>query len=295
MSNLYEQIEAEEAQIKGEELPEKEVEIDAADEEVAEIEEEVDIEEIEEDEAKEEKEPEKEKEQQLDASAYAKLRREKRELQERIEALEAAKAPPVVVDTDAEPSKEDAYEEWLEWKDQQIEKKVAKLQEHHDKAERERQTNELWNGAIKEFQSFENAFQKKTPDYEAASEHMRTRLADAMSLTNPDATPQEINTKVSNYILQNAARAAQDGYDPAEYLYREAKNKFGFTKQAEATAPKKQVDLKRIDSNRKKSASPLQSGGQTSSNHVSLESIAGMSMAQFAKLSPSQLRELEAQ
>mgnify|MGYP003650006313 CR=1 FL=1 len=300
MSNLYEQIEEEESKLKDESTDEPKVEpeeeVDAADEEEAESKEEVE-EESEEDEEEEEKEPEKEEEQKLDASAYAKLRREKRELQERVAAMEAEKAPVVEVATDAEPSKEDSYEEWLEWKNDKLEKRQDKIEEQQAKDSRDKQQNELWSGAVKEFKGFEREFQKKTPDYEAAADHMRERLTDAILLTNPNATQQEVSTQVSNFILKSASVAAQDGYNPAESLYRQAKERFGFTAPVaeSSAAPKKQTNLKKIDSNRRKSASPLQSGGATNSNHVSLESINSMSMAEFARLTPSQIRELEGQ
>lgn len=298
MSNLYEQIEEEELKIKEEDKEEGKEE--AEEEEVAkEPEESTEEEEAEEEgeesdgEEEEEEKQEEEPEQKLDASAYVKMRREKRALQEENEALRAKNNPVVETDDDPEPSKEDKYEEWLEWKDRGIEKKVDEVREWQGKQERIQQQNEMWSGAVKEFQGFESQFQKTTPDYEAAANHMKTRLADSFKLVDPNLTPQEVNTRVSNYILKNAADAARDGYNPAESLYRQSKERFGFTKPEVQT--KNKTDLKKIDSNRKKSASPLQSGGQTNSNHVSLESIDSMSMSEFAKLSPSQLRELESQ
>ena len=299
MSNLYEQIAEDELKLKaetGDEAAQEEQEpvVEEEEEEQEAEAESTPEEEPKADEEKEEEKQEAEPEPKLDATAHFRHRQEKKALQERIEALEAAANPkPVIEDTDPEPDKGEQYEEWLEWKDRTIEAKVTKVSEWQKKQESQQEQQNIWNGAVKEFQGFEAAFQKNTPDYEAAASHMKDRLADSYKLVNPNLTQQQVDSQVSNYILRNAAAAAQDGYNPAESLYNQAKERFGFTKPE--VAVKRKTDLKKIDANRRKSASPLQSGGQTNSNHVSIESIAGMSMSEFAKLTPSQLRELESQ
>jgi len=289
MSNLYDQIEEDELKLKEED---KEPEGAVAEETL--IEEAEEAEEVS-DEEEEEEEPEEEPEQKLDASAYVRMRKEKRALQDENEALKAEKTPQVTNDTDPEPNKAEAYEEWLEWKDRGLSKRQDKIEEWQGKQDRATEQKAVWNGAVNEFQGFEKQFQKITPDYEAAATHMKDRLSDSYRLVNPELTAQEVDSKVSNYILQNAAQAAQSGYNPAESLYRQSKERFGFTKQEAASPTRKRTDLKKIDSNRRKSASPLQSGGQSSSAQIGIEEVAGMSMADFAKLTPSQLRELESQ
>ena len=298
MTTLYEQIEEAESKLKELNNPEQkpdEVEEDIEEEEVEEEADELADEDDKDDVEEVTKEELEEKEQKPDASAYARMRREKRELEERIRALEEAKEPKKeVVNTDPEPSKQEDYEQWLEWKDRQIEKKVSEIEAWKNTQEQSTQQKQLWEGAIKEFQHFENEFQKKTPDYEDASEFMKKRLYDSISLTNDDLSPAQVNQKITDYILKTASKAAADGYNPAETLYRLSKDKFGFVKES----PQEKVakpDLRKIDANRKKSASPLQSGGKSGSVSISKESIADMSMAEFAKLTPSQLRELESQ
>lgn len=293
MSTLYEQIEEEENKLK--EVAE---EAEAEEEELEESEEEEEpqesIEEVEKKEPEPEaKEEEKEEEQKPDASAYARMRRENRELAKKLEEIEAAQRPkaPEPANTDPEPSKQEDYEQWLEWKDRQNERKIADIERWKENEVKAREHNTLWNGAIKEFQQYENAFQKDMPDYEQAAEHLKSRLKDSISLVSDHLSPQEVDKAVSEYILKSAAKAVSEGYNPAESLYRMSKEKFGFVNTSKPAKP----DLRKIDSNRKKSASPLQSGGKSGSASLTAESVADMSMAEFAKLTPSQIRELESQ
>tara|TARA_R110002126_G_scaffold88835_2_gene212656 strand:+ start:1568 stop:2452 length:885 start_codon:yes stop_codon:yes gene_type:complete len=294
MSNLYEQIEEEELKLKEESTEELETDPKAEEEEVAEEESEAEAEE-EENAEEEEKEPEKEPEQKLDASAHFRIRQEKRALQEENEALKEAAKPKVeVAETDPEPSKEEAFEEWLEWKDRGLAKRADKMEAWQEKQDRAQEQKTLWEGAVNEFQSLEKQFQKTTPDYEAAASHMQTELTKGYKVANPAWSDQQVKNAVSQRILQEASHAAAEGHNPAESLYNQSKARFGYTKQ-EAPAAKKQVNLKKIDSNRKRSASPLQSGGQSTNVSLGLEEVTNMSMADFAKLTPSQIRELESQ
>lgn len=97
---------------------------------------------------------------------------------------------------------------------------------------------------------------------------------------------------MKEYIIGVAAKAARDGENPAKAIYSLSKEKFGYAKvETKESAPKK--DLKKIDANRRKSASPLQAGGRSGSVSLTKESAADMSLAEFAKLTNAQLREIE--
>lgn len=308
MSNLYEQIQEEEAALKVEEKKEEsKLEQDAKPDEQP-LSKDGDVQEKKnpdddnepeinnkggEENNADSKDNKKADEEKPDASAYARLRREKRELQERLKAYEEQKQTKKEdVDNDPEPNKQENYEQWLEWKDRKLEEKIARIEGKVTQSEQESEQNKLYQGAIKEFQDIEKKFKATAPDYDQAAEHLKKELTRSISLLNSELSPSQIQGVVTNHILKMAAQAAAGGLNPAEELYRMSKTTFGFVEKKEETT---KPNLKKIDANKRKSSSPLQSGGKPGSIPITLEAVNDMSLAEFAKLTPSQLRELENQ
>lgn len=216
-----------------------------------------------------------EKEEKLDAAAFARMRRELREAKQKAAELERAQQPQPQK-KEAEPAQETAEE------------RLAHLEGHIAK-------KELTQRAIQEFSSIERQYMAENPHYDAAGALVQKEMIRAEMLLNPAMTPERAAQNVMNKILSIASGAVNQGANPCEVLYDMAVERFGFKPEAKQEAKEKKTDLAKIDSNKKRSATPLAAGGNSGKAAVTLESIANMSLADFNKLTPEQMRELEAQ
>lgn len=259
---------------------------------------------------KTEAETAEETDEKPDAAAFAKARREKRELQAKIDELRQqlqqvqqpaqrqAETSAAKADPDPEPSKQDNYEAWLEWKDRQLERKTAQLEQKLNEREQREYVSNLYTAALQELQDDETTYKRAKPDYDAAMEHMKTAYVNAMRMVNPGVTGKEVNSAMQQSILKLAATAKARGVNPAEALYDAAIEFYGY-QPGQATeakpAAKPAPNLGKIAANQRRSASPLQGGGSGQSAMLTMEMVANMSNAEFMKLTPAQLRQLEMQ
>jgi hypothetical protein len=265
-------------------------------------------------------------EKPLTNADWARLRREKRELEAKLKQLEAAKPsipaaeakiaekPAEAVKSPekaAEPDKNVNYQAWLEWKlsqtDNTIQEQNKLIEEYKGwRAEttKERETQTAINNAVQEFQSLEETYQQKNPDYLNAMEFARNKYAEALKITNPQMTAKQIDAKIDYDILAFASQKSAAGLNPAEELYDMAMERFGYQKAAnrqaeiEEEAPRRQAEkpnLKVISNNKRRSASPLSGGGQGGNMPLTPEVAVGMTMGEFSNLSPDELAQLESQ
>ena len=263
------------------------------------------------------------------AAAFAKERREKRELAAQKAALEAklsdalrraesasqspvrqeekkSDAKPEVINE--EPNKLENYEEWLEWKDQQSEKlareALAAANEVRAWRDEQRQQSEystMVSSAVEEFVAIENEYRAKNQEYGDAIEYGRQRYGDALKLLNPALSSAQIEKQIDQQMLMFAAQAKGKGLNPAEELFSMAVERFGYTPSektpSKAEAPAVQSvsrpKLSVVQSNKRRSATGLSGGGQGGSASLTAVDLENMTNAEFSKLSPSQLRELE--
>lgn len=233
------------------------------------------------------------------AAAFAKMRREKRALEAELAAVRTpkveARAEVQEENKDPEPNKQDSYEQWLEWKDRQIENKVKILDEKLSNREREDKNSKIYSDAVDELQEAKARFAKKQPDVDDAANHLVKRIKQSLTDLNPNWSEKRVLSETGNRLLVMAAQAAAKGIDPAEELYDLAIEKYGYSKKEPEHIEdrERKTDLKTISNNKKKSASPLQGGGQSGSISLTKEAVADMSLSEFSKLTPSQLRALE--
>lgn len=222
----------------------------------------------------EEEAEEPEKEEKLDAAAFARMRRELREAKQKAAELERAQQPQQK--QEAEPVQETAEE------------RLARLEGHIAK-------NELTQRAIQEFSSMEREYMAENPHYDAAGALVQKEMIRAEMLLNPSMTPERAAQNVMNKILRIASNSVNQGANPCEVLYDMAVERFGFRPEVKQEVREKKTDLAKIDKNKKRSATPLSAGGSSGKAAVTLESVGNMSLADFNKLTPEQMRELEAQ
>lgn len=197
------------------------------------------------------------------------------------------------VNDDPEPNRQENYEEWLEWKDRQIERKTLELDERLGKFEKSTQEKELKKQAINEFQQIENNFKSTVDDYEEASLTLKREIAKSIYLQNPFMSEAQVMEGVNDHILRLASQYYNEGYNPSEALYHLSKSLAPQEPQVQAPVEEKvndKPDLKRISQNKKKSASPLTAGGK--GGQPTVGSIHNMTNAEKARLTDAEWDEL---
>lgn len=283
--------------LEGQEIPENDTEETEVEETIEEVESEEEVTEDETPEAPEQPvievvEPPK------DHKAWADQRREnaalKREIAELAKKLEQPKQSPV--NTDPEPVKEEEPLAWLEWDNRRVRKELEELRSSTVPEIEERKAQERKARAADEFTQYENRFKTRVPDYEQVGAHAMQQLRISYKNVAPHLSDGKVNEMIAEHILNIASQAARDGLDPAEEVYNTFKGQFGAPRIVPKEEPVKKLDLDRLDRSRKKSATALVGGGQGGSVPLTIKSaVTDMTNGEFAQLSPSQLRELEAQ
>ena len=223
-------------------------------------------------------------------SAAAKARIERKRADDAKKAAEAAAA--VKQPTTPEPKNETADDKTLT-----VEERIARMEARAAEAEAREANNKLYQDAINEFTEIEKDFQKETPDYEPASSHMLHAMYNGVRMAHPTVGEKAAVEFVRKQILSLAAKAAQEGLNPAQELYRMAHDVYGYQPKEEKPEPKKDptARLKITEKNKARTASPLKDGGQNSASNLSLEEGSNMSLADFSKLSEKEMDELISQ
>ena len=126
-----------------------------------------------------------------------------------------------------------------------------------------------------------NEFAAKTPDYAAAEQHLLAlRTAHLRTLRIPE--PQ-IAAQISNEIVQIAAMAMQQGTDPADTIYRLAKDA-GYTPKQAAAAAAADGNPLAITQRGQQLATNIGSAGAAAPPKLSAQALLSMSDAEFAKM-----------
>ena len=275
-----------------------------------------------------------EPEKPLTNADWARQRRENRELKAKLAKLEAEKASPPAAPSvssvveqkptetkpsvdpaSKEPDKNVNYQEWLEWKlaqtDNTVKEQSALLKDYQEwkvGQENSRKEREAWDNDVKAFYSIEEKYTQNNPDYGNATEWARAKYFDAIKMSIPQATDDQINTAINNEIMAYARQWAAKGLNPAEEFYDMAIERFGYNKENARIKESEEAmqapplqrkaaekpNLKMISSNKRRSASPLSGGGQGGGIPLTKEIAADMTMSEFSKLTPDELASLEA-
>lgn len=261
-----------------------------------------------------------EEEKPLTNADWARQRKENRELRAKIAQLEAAKtapqpAPPPPAPAPAPPNKEAAkepdknvnYQEWLEWKlaqsdntIQEQNKLYKELSDWKNGQEARTKEQETWNNDATAFVEIENRYKATNPDYGNAADYARDKYFNALKISMPQATDAQINAAINNEVMGYARMWRSQGLNPAEEFYDMAIERFGYEKadeEAVATPPMRRTpekpNLRVVNNNRKRSATPLNGGGQGGSVPLTKEAAADMTIGEWNKLTPSEIEALE--
>lgn len=283
LKELEEQLaaaEAEEAKANEEVAVEEEAPKDEPEEEIVE-------EEAKEPEApeEEEKKVETKDEEPADNAAWAKMRREAAAAKRKAEEAEAKRIE-------------------LELKLAEVQ---ARLQPQEEVAEAPRaaavppeveeiiQTHRMVK-AEQEFKALEDDFRKSNPGYDAVAAEYAMALAQSIKIQNRHLSQDQVVAETKKAILMKASNYINNGYDPIEELYHEARE-LGFTGRRVGAAPEPKEeralspDLKKVAANRERSSGMAGASGKTGQN-LTPQVALSLTVQEFAKLSPDQQAQL---
>lgn len=218
-----------------------------------------------------------------DGNAYQRIRREKAAAEKRAEAAEAELA-----------------------RERESKRAEVPLEELPAEAPIDPELEEVkqtlrMSKAEREFQSLEQKFRAKEPEYDAISAEYAVALAQSIRLQNPRMSGNEIVEKTKETLLMKAAKYARDGFDPIEEMFHEAKD-LGFTgKSLKREEPKKEEveekevqikpDLAKVAENRARSTN-MTAGRGMEEAQVTLRTAADYSPAEWMKVSPADKRRI---
>lgn len=231
-------------------------------------------------EQKQEPVKEEPKSDDVDPSAYARLRRQlAEERRARMDAEEALARPKVEV---KQPLSFEVEERAKPVSDPEIEQIKATVRRNNDE---------------KALMRIEDDFQREQPDYlETVSEYKKA-IYFANKTRFPRASHADIIDLTTKEILDKANNAAARGYNPAEQMFEEAKllglkpQKKEIVKE-EAVKEEPKPDLRKIQQNKSRNAGTAAAKGAGSSGIVSREAASTMTSGEWMKLPKSERQRI---
>lgn len=239
---------------------------------------------------------------------WARIRKQVAEKEAVREAARLAALKPIEVTQpspadDPEPNKADNYEGWLEWANRQSQRKIAATEARLEAIEKQNQTQEetrrhetMRSGALEEIKQFEQTFAPTVSNYKDVVLNGFGIEVKRFLASNPTKTEKDIVKFVEDTALQLGARFHAADINPAEGIYNYFLNAYGAP--APQAAPREEVkqktpDLKRIDSLKRRSASPMKGGQNSGVVAKTKEAAADASLSELASYTADDWRELE--
>lgn len=243
------------------------------------------------------------KDEVLDPKEAAFLRRENRRLKARAEAVATKPAvaeAPVVRKEPEDPMPDRSLDPdgYRDWKDRQLDAKLDRIDKFTEGQRKEKEQAETYQRAGAELNGYVETFSKEVPELKAVLNHAAGRWKQSFKDINPKISDVEVEAAFGKFALMQAAEALNRGEDPAESLYNMALERYGRpaapVKETPKQPEKQKINLARIDASRRKSATPLQGGGQGSENMtLTKAAVAAMPLHEFAQIDERTLRQLE--
>lgn len=219
------------------------------------------------------------------------LERQKREYQEQ---LKQAKEPKKEEQKTEAPNKEEDYEGWLEYQNEQLRKEVDGVKDalENNPVLKQVKAQQQEEAEMRGFQMLENQFKQSVDDYEDVSNHMAGVIYNSIRALNPGLPQDRAVEATKRQILDMANNLLDQGYEnPVQVMYQMAKTQYGYQPKKEEKQEQKKPDLDKITEAKNKSATPAM-GGRNKQAGISQEEFSKMSTAQKDKLSPDQIKEL---
>lgn len=145
-----------------------------------------------------------------------------------------------------------------------------------------------------EFKAMEDKFRSSAPEYDAVASEYTRALAQSIKVQNPRLSNEQIVQRTKETILYKAAHYIENGFDPIEEMYHEAKE-LGFTGKTreEPKEERREVkpDMKKVAANREKSSGMAAAGGK-SEGQITKQAAADFTAEQWMKLPADEKRRL---
>lgn len=151
--------------------------------------------------------------------------------------------------------------------------------------------------AEREFQAMEAQFRQVAPDYDGVADAYAKGIFQALRVQNPRASALELADMTKKTILTKASEFLNQGYDPIEELYEEAKS-LGFTAavaelEQEVEEKPKKASLDTLAKNRSRSANMAGASGHGSgAAPMTRAALAELSAAEYAKIPIEERRRI---
>ena len=267
--------------------------------------------------------------EQDDPVAMARLRRENRELKARLRREEEERgletrqpaqtqtpAPAAKTNEDPEPADKTSAA-WDKWKIRELERRLAPVESRTVEESRQREVDTVFEGAKQEFLPIAREAATTNADFLPAIKHAFDRMAIQMHYDRTEMTPDQLVKETEKQLLIQTGKFAKrfngNAKEAMKAMYDWSIEYHGFRpgqrrprveeqdEQEERDLPtplrqggaRQQPNLRVINSNRRRSASGLQGGGQSGSMRPTLEAAATMTLGELANLDTDMWDQLE--
>lgn len=128
------------------------------------------------------------------------------------------------VEAAQEPNIDYEPEAWKQW---YMQKQAEESKARDDKLKEMEKV--IYKGKLKEgLQTLESDFIEETPDYADALNYLTKSYSNSIRMMNPSYSKYQIKAMVEDYRLSQAAEVFDQGINPAQYFYEQAKE-FGYS------------------------------------------------------------------
>lgn len=194
-----------------------------------------------------------------------------------------------------EPDREKDLAAWLVWnaEDQRHWREEQTASTAH--SQEQQRVSSLIEAGKQEIETLQADYRKINPDYDNALNHAKAEYSRAIKTLMPQMTEVQIKQAIDKEIFNMALKCHRDGTNLGEVLYDTAIERFGYegTVAESKTPAANRPNLRVVANNKKKSASPLEGGGQGAKPRVSLEEAANMSPAELMELDAGDWESLQ--
>lgn len=210
---------------------------------------------------------------------YAQIRDENEKLKQTFEKIVKASQQP---QEPAPPSFDDDPLAALRYRQEQADKKLASFEEAEKQRAEQVQKNDAQQKFISTWQSQAREFEKSTPDFRDAYRHViNSRFEEYQAV---GYTPEQAEQLVHEDEAAIVAQSLQQGINPAERIYRLAQMRgYARAKNESMNPVSNQQKMETLEKGMRASKS-VNTGGQSSSDDMTLEGIAAMDDDEFSKV-----------
>lgn len=143
--------------------------------------------------------------------------------------------------------------------------------------------------------AMEESFKKNVPDYEDVANQYKTDIFKAIKIQNPRASHQDCLEMTRQEILLRSSRYFNQGLDPIQELYEDAKS-LGYKsvpkEDKKEEKSEKKYNLDTVAKNKARSAGTAAASGRSGAALTGAAAL-DMPLSEFSKISPDELAKIE--